>query len=180
MRIAITVGHSILKNRSITSADGTKMGGGNEYKFNKYLAKHLVKALRKNGHWVEMIRCPENVFTRSSEERVYKLNRLNCMKLDLIIELHLNASSNKTAEGTEVLYTSARGRMFATYIQKQLSTVFRNRGILKRDNLYMLNQTIPVCVMLETFFCTNRKEWRWARLHKSKIAKLIADGVGRA
>ena len=101
-------------------------------------------------------------------------------QLDLIIELHLNASSNKTAEGTEVLYKSMRGRLFAIDIQRKLDTIFKSRGIKRRDDLYMLNQTIPVCVMLETFFCTNKKEWHWARLHKGKIAKLIADGVGRA
>ena len=28
MRIAVVVGHSILKNKAITSADGTKLGGG--------------------------------------------------------------------------------------------------------------------------------------------------------
>jgi len=37
MRIALTVGHSLLKNGSYTSASGEDCGGVNEYKYNKKL-----------------------------------------------------------------------------------------------------------------------------------------------
>ena len=176
MRIAVVVGHSILKNKAITSADGTKLGGGNEYKFNKYLAPKLAKELQKKGHFVDVVRCPEKTFVRSAQERNYKLDIVNHGKYDLVIELHLNASV-ASAEGAEVLYISKNGKKYAARVQKALTTVFRDRGIKKRDNLYMLNQTKPVTIMLETFFCTNKKEWSWARLHKGKIAKLIADAI---
>ena len=179
MKIAVVVGHSRLKNGYYTSADGTSLGGGNEYKFNKTFSTYLAKALRKNGHTVDVIRCPEKVFLTSVQERNYKLNIVNNNKYNLVIELHLNASSNTAAEGCEVLYISEKGKMYAKEVQKKLATVFKDRGIKRRDNLYMLTQTKPVCIMLETYFCTNKKEWHYARLHKGKLAKLVADGIGK-
>lgn len=43
MRIALTVGHSLLKNGSYTSASGEDCGGVNEYKYNKKLMKKVKK-----------------------------------------------------------------------------------------------------------------------------------------
>ena len=37
MKIALTVGHSILKNGNYTSASGADCGGVNEYEYNKKL-----------------------------------------------------------------------------------------------------------------------------------------------
>ncbi len=179
MKIALTVGHSQLKNGYYTSADGTKFGGGNEYKFNKTFSNYLSKELKKKGHLVDIIICPEKKFTKSTQEKNYKLDIVNDGDYDLIIELHLNASVNSTAEGCEVLYISNKGKYYAERVQAKLSTVFKNRGIQYRDNLYMLTKTKPVCIMLETYFCTNKKEWHYARLHKGKLAKLIADGIGK-
>lgn len=179
MRILLTVGHSKLKNGSITSADGTKYGGGNEYTYCKSLAKYLEKELEENGHEVDRVVCPEGKFTKSTDERTYKLAIEHATHYDLVMELHLNAAATNVAEGCEVLYKSARGKKYADKIQKQLSKVFKNRGTVKRDDLYMLNQTKAPAIILETFFCTNKHEWKYAVEHKAKIAKLIANGVGK-
>ena len=64
MRILLTVGHSKLKNGCITSADGTNMGGGNEYVFNKSFSKYLETALEEKGHEVDRVICPEKQFTK--------------------------------------------------------------------------------------------------------------------
>ena len=179
MRILLTVGHSKLKNGSITSADGTKLGGGNEYKYCKSLSKYVKKALEANGHEVDRIVCPEKLFTTSTQERDYKLAIEKATRYDLLIELHLNAAENKYAEGCEVLYKSTNGKKYASKIQKQLAKVFKDRGIVKRDNLYILNQTKAPAVLVEVFFCTNPKEWKYAINNKEKIAKLIANGINK-
>ena len=49
MRIALTVGHSLLKNGSYTSASGEDCGGVNEYKYNKKLMKKVKKYLESEG-----------------------------------------------------------------------------------------------------------------------------------
>ena len=177
MRILLTVGHSKLKNGSYTSADGTKMGGGNEYKFCKSLSTYLKKELQAKGHEVDRVVCPEGVFTKSTEEKQYKLAIEKATKYDLTIELHLNASSNINAEGCEVLYKTANGKKYADKIQKKLATLFKDRGVKQRNDLYILNQTRSPAVLIEVFFCTNKKEWKYAKANKEKIAKVIAKAL---
>lgn len=172
MKIALTVGHSLLKNGNITSADGVI----NEYKYNKELVLLMDKYLKKLGHTVDVIICPERKFEKSTEESRYKLNIVNNGKYDLIVELHLNAAATSNANGTEVLYISDKGKVYAERVQAKLSTLFHDRGINHRENLYMLTKTKPVCIMLETFFCTNSTDCSIGK-DKDKIARLIAEGI---
>lgn len=181
MKIALTVGHSLLKNGSYTSADGKKYGGCNEYKWCKAFSRQVESALKKNGHQVTRIVCPEKTFTSSEQERSYKLNLINGDSYDLVIELHLNAAA-PTANGTEVLYKSTAGKNYAGRIQRELATVFRDRGMKQRTDLYMLNQTKPPAILIETFFCTSESDYKLAKglRRRKKLAKLIARGIGDA
>ena len=88
MRIALTVGHSLLKNGSYTSASGEDCGGVNEYKYNKKLMKKVKKYLESDGHSVDLYICPEKVFTAASQEKSWKLARLNAKNYDLVVEGH--------------------------------------------------------------------------------------------
>lgn len=181
MKIALTVGHSLLKNGSYTSADGKKYGGCNEYKWCKAFSRQVAAALKKNGHQVTRIVCPEKTFASSMEERAYKLHLIHREAYDLVIELHLNAAA-QTASGTEVLYKSAAGKIYAASIQGELATVFRDRGVKQRTDLYMLNQTKPPAVLIETFFCTSKSDYKLAKgiKKRARLAKLIARGVENA
>lgn len=181
IKIVLTVGHSLLKNGCYTSADGKVYGGCNEYVWSKRFSKQLAQALRKNGHTVTKIVCPEKTFTSSTQERSYKLNLINSGNYDLVIELHLNAAT-PTAEGTEVLYKSTAGKKYATQVQKQLSTIFKDRGIKQRSDLYILNGTKPPAILIETFFCTNKNDYKKGKglVNRKKLAKLVAKGVENA
>lgn len=182
MKIALCVGHSILKSGSCTSADGRKMGGCLEYNWCKAFGKNVKKALEKNGHKVDLIICPEKKFTASSQERKHKLDIVNSGKYDLLMELHLNASTKTSAEGVEVLYKSENGKKYARAVEKELAKVFKSRGAKQTDDLYILNQTKPVAILLETFFCTNKEEYKKAKgtINRTKLAKRVADGVEKA
>ena len=179
MKILLLIGHSILKNGNCTSADGRTKGGCLEYNWCKAFSKQLKKELENNGHKVKRVVCPEKVFKSKSEENKYKLDIEKAEDYDLVLELHLNASDNKTANGTEVIYTSKKGKEYAEAIQKQLSTVFRDRGTKKREDLYILNQTKAVAVVLETFFCTCKNDYKKANGEKKriKLAKLVVNGI---
>lgn len=176
VKICISVGHSMLKNGNITSADGTAFGGGNEYKYCKSFANVLVSTLRAAGHNVDLLRVPEGTVNNQSEEKKYKIAKYNKNTYDLNLELHLNAAGPE-AKGTETLYKSETGKKYADAICKKLSKLWRNRGAKKRTNLYFLNTTKAPAVLLELFFCTNKEEWVKAQKNKRKMARLITEAI---
>ena len=177
-RIACVVGHSILKNGTITSADGTSKGGVNEYKWCKDFTKTLANTFIKNGIQADFICCPERKFSSASEERSYKLSIVNSGKYDLVIENHLN-SFNSTAKGTETLYypTSKNGKDLAQRVNDKLDDIFADRGIKARGNLYIL-KCDPVAILNEYFFCDNREDYQKADEPHEK--QLIANKVVEA
>lgn len=172
-RIGLFVGHSRLKNGNYTSSSGVK----NEYLYNKELATELKKVFDEVSQPCDLIICPEGKFATSKEESNYKLPIANSGKYDLVVELHLNAY-NGSAKGAEVLYLSNSGKVVAERVQKKLKTKFTDRGLKKRDNLYMLTKTNPVSIMLETFFTDNAEDCKIAdSLGVNGVAKLIAEGI---
>lgn len=178
MNIIITVGHSRLKSGSYTSADGRRYGGCNEYIWSKRFSKQLRAALKKKGHKVTRVVCPEKKFIHSTEEKSYKLDIINSGSYDLVIELHLNAAG-PAAKGCEVLYKSDKGKKYAKKVQAALASIFTDRGIKQRDDLYILNGTKPPAILIETFFCTSKSDYKKAKgLAKRKIlANLIAESL---
>lgn len=175
MKILLTVGHSILKTGHCTSADGRPYGGILEYAYNKGIAERVAAYLKYVGHKVDLLICPELRFSKSTEEKKYKLDYEHAGNYDLVAELHLNASTLHNARGCEVLYLSETGKKFAQKIQEQLATVFKDRGIQKRDNLYMLTQTAAPAVIIESFFCDSSADCEMAE--KTDVALLIAQGI---
>ncbi|HGS9977584.1 TPA: N-acetylmuramoyl-L-alanine amidase [Clostridioides difficile] len=182
MKICITVGHSILKSGACTSANGVV----NEYQYNKSLAPVLADTFRKEGHKADVIICPEKQFKTKSEEKSYKIPKVNSGGYDLLIELHLN-SSGVGAFGTEVFYYSEKGKEYAQRVVDKLSKPFirkkgdkevGNRGVKLDKSLYILNSSKPTAILIESFFCDNKEDYDKAKkLGHEGIAKLIVEGV---
>lgn len=173
MKILLTVGHSLLKNGYYTSADGRSYGGVLEYDYCKKLAPYVKKYLEQVGHTVTLVVCPEKQFTKSTEEKTYKLGIENAGDFDLVAELHLNASSSRAAKGAGVYYYSEKGKVYADRVVTKLGQYFENDGAIARSNLYMLSQTKAPAILIETFFCDNESDCK-------KAATIGADAIGRA
>lgn len=182
MKIAINVGHSILKGGLCTSANGIV----NEYQYCKTLGPVLADTLRKEGHTVDVIICPEREFTSKRQEQSYKLSRINGKGYNLVIELHLNSSDNKNAKGVETIYhqNSARGKTYAERIEKKISELgIVSRGAKKQTefdqkSFYILSGTDCPAVIIESFFCTNKIEVDLvSKLGNDAIATKISEGI---
>lgn len=182
MKIGISVGHSILLSGECTSADGTMMGGGNEYEYCSRLAPALKRQLEEAGHTVTVLRVPEKLVVDLGEERRYKLKQYNEQDYDFILELHLNQSSRPHSEGTEALYISDEGKKYAEAIVAKLSKengegIWKGRSAKRRADIEFLTKTNAVAVQLELFFCTNRSEWKRGQKNRQKIARLITQAI---
>lgn len=175
-RIGLFVGHSILANGTCTSADGRNKGGKLEYSVCKEMATEMKKWFDKIEQPCDVIVVPEKKYNSGYEDD-YKLPIANSGKYDLIIELHLN-SFDGTAKGSEVLYKSNAGKVVAQRIQNKLKTMFDDRQIKYRDNLYMLTKTKPVSVMIESFFCDSKTDCdKFDKLGKAEVARRLVEGV---
>ena len=133
MKIALTVGHSLLKNGCYTSADGRNNGGCNEYIWCKAFSKQLTNKLKAYGHDVTCIICPEKQFTSYKQEKDYKLNFINKGNYDLVIELHLNGAS-PSAEGTTINQILGKGMLIKF---KSSSLLFLRIGVLHIVQIYI-------------------------------------------
>ena len=176
MKIACTVGHSILKSGQTTSASGVV----NEYQWCKKFVPILVDTFKSQGIDADLIICPEKQFSEAAEEKTYKLGKVNGKKYDLVIESHLNAF-NGSAKGTEVLYypTSTKSKEYAQRVNDKLDDIFTDRGIKSRSDLYILRDTDCPAILIEYFFCDNKEDYSKADTNEEMqlIANKVVEGV---
>lgn len=177
MKIFLSVGHSIMRNGSVTSADGRSYGGCLEYEYCKNLVKYIEKWLVKAGHNVTVCIVPERKYNGTTDEFNYKIPLENKGNYDLSVELHLNAF-NGQAYGTEVYYKTNSGKKYAQRVVDKLGTIFRNRGAQLHNNLAWLNRTKAPAILIEHFFCDSKSDYATAKSHGyDKIGKLVAEGI---
>lgn len=178
MKIYVCTGHANYGNM-ISSADGTSVGGCNEYNYNKELLPYIKKWCEKVG-----IECytdtPEVGKLHSLEDEInYYISHANAKDYDLVVQLHLNAC-NEQAKGCEVWYypSSSMGMQYAKSVCDKLGNVWINRGIKESKTLYWLRKTSAPSILIESFFCDNRNDYLTAvKLGLDSHAKLIVEGV---
>lgn len=178
MKIYVCTGHANYGNM-ISSADGTSVGGCNEYNYNRDLLPYIKK-------WCEYygIKCdidtPEVGKLHSLEDEInYYVSNANSKDYDLVVQLHLN-SFNEEATGCEVWYYtgSKMGKIFAEHITNKLGKYWKNRGAKDSKTLYWLRKTKAPSILIESFFCDNAKDYLTSvKMGYDKHARLIVEGI---
>ena len=169
MKILICAGHT-LKGKG-TGA----VGYINESQENRTLSKIVVKYLEFAGHNVDYYEVNEG-----KDYLQKQVTKANSKDYDLVVQIHFNAYKNTTDEmGTEVLYLSDSGKVWAEKINAKLSTVFKNRGVKKRTDLYWLNNTKSIACLIEVCFVDSKADTDKYLANKNKVGKLIAEAIHR-
>ncbi|MCK9271891.1 MAG: N-acetylmuramoyl-L-alanine amidase, partial [Bacteroidales bacterium] len=96
----------------------------------------------------------------------------------IFVSIHTNSVSTSSANGFSVCYksTDANSKSLAQYIQDQ-NTLFKNRGISERSNLYVLNKFTGTAVLVEVGFISNASDLNIMKSNTSEIGKQIATGI---
>lgn len=164
MKIAILAGHGGSDPGAVDPIEKEQNDGiyqddvcTEESDVNLKAAEILEKILTNNGHEVLMAR-DRDVYI-SLQNRTHFANDNN---VDITISLHANAAANSSAEGIETLHYpgSENGMKLAYNVQKRMIEASKavDRGIKRRDNLYVLRKTLMPAVLIEMGFLTNPKE----------------------
>jgi len=164
MKIAIFAGHGGKDPGAVDPIEKEQNDGiyqddvyTEESDVNLKAAKILEKILTNNGHKVLMAR-DRDVYI-SLQNRTHFANDNNA---DIVISLHANAAANSAAEGIETLHYpgSENGQKLAYNVQKRMIEASNavDRGIKRRDNLYVLRKTLMPAILIEMGFLTSPKE----------------------
>lgn len=167
MKIALSAGHTL-------SGKGTgAVGYINESKENRVMFDLIKKWLVADGHTVYA--CTIDKSDNYLPEAVALANK---QTVDIAVQIHFNANTTTSSPmGTETLYVSTKGKVFADRVNEKLATKFKNRGTKKRTNLYWLNKCTAPTILIETCFVDSKADTDIYLANKDAIAKLIAEGI---
>ena len=169
MKILVVPGHTL------NGVGSGAIGCINESQENRSLSNIVVKYLKWAGHTVDYYEINE-----ANDYLQKQVAKANSKDSDLVVQIHFNAYKNTTDEmGTEVLYLSDSGKVWAEKINAKLSTVFKNRGVKKRTDLYWLNKTSSISCLIEVCFVDSKADTDKYLANKNKVGKLIAEAINR-
>ncbi|MDY5481438.1 MAG: N-acetylmuramoyl-L-alanine amidase [Veillonella caviae] len=165
MRVFINPGHDIdLESGAVNPNYGTR-----ECDVARNAGKMLARYLQTAG-------C--EVRTLQSDDLGLVCETSNEWGADIFVSLHCNAF-NTVARGTETLYKSYNGQQLAQLIQDQIINSINtvDRGIKKRDDLWVLNGTDAVAVLVEMAFIDNDEDLEILNNDLDTIVRAIARGI---
>lgn len=167
MKIALSAGHTL-------SGKGTgAVGYINESKENRIMFDLIKKWLIEDGHTVYA--CTVDKSDNYLPQAVALANK---QSVDVAVQIHFNANTTTSSPmGTETLYVSTKGKVFADRVNEKLATKFKNRGTKKRTNLYWLNNCSAPTILIEVCFVDSKADTDIYLANKDAIAKLIAEGI---
>ncbi|HBG2557596.1 TPA: N-acetylmuramoyl-L-alanine amidase [Clostridioides difficile] len=168
MKIAIVPGHTL------TGKGTGAVGYIDEGKENRILTDLIVKWLKQGGATVYTGKIDKSNNYLSEQCQI-----ANKQNVDLAVQIHFNA--NKTTlnpMGTETIYKTNNGKVYAERVNDKLATVFKNRGA-KTDarGLYWLRNTKAPAILIEVCFVDSKADTDYYIKNKNTVAKLIAEGI---
>ncbi len=159
--------------------------GNYEKEVNLEISKKLKKKLKSNGYKV--------ILTRDSDEYVDNLLRAktaNKKRARVFISIHCNSmENNSSVDGIQVLYYPNRESTIGDLNNNELAQIMMNsmvngtgakdKGIIERKNLIVLNQTKMPAIIIECGFLSNKNEEKLLLTedYQNKIVDSIIDGL---
>ncbi|MCC0639399.1 MULTISPECIES: N-acetylmuramoyl-L-alanine amidase [unclassified Clostridioides] len=168
MKIAIVPGHTL------TGKGTGAIGYIDEGKENRILTDLIVKWLKQGGATVYAGKIDKSNNYLSEQCQI-----ANKQDINLAVQIHFNANNTTlNSMGTETIYKTNNGKVYANRVNDKLATVFKNRGA-KSDvrGLYWLSHTKAPAILIEVCFVDSKADTDYYIKNKNTVAKLIAEGI---
>ncbi|MBE6663970.1 MAG: N-acetylmuramoyl-L-alanine amidase [Ruminococcaceae bacterium] len=179
IKIYIDQGHN--PQAPNTGAEGN---GLREQDITYDVGQRLANLLRQNGNFeVRLSRpTPQTQLGNSNASSLRtRVNEANSWGADYFVSIHTNASSQASANGTEVLvYTEpSTSANLAEDILREVTEItgLESRGVKERPGLYVLRKTTMPAVLVELGFITNTSDAIRMRDNPGLFARGIYQGI---
>ncbi|PLT36030.1 N-acetylmuramoyl-L-alanine amidase [Bacillus sp. V5-8f] len=161
-----------------------------EYVLNLEVALKLRDALQKKGYKVYMTRTTHNV----NISNIQRANYCDNKKANLTIRIHADGSTNRKAEGIQVLYPSAKvtqkinatSKQAAVYVLTETIKTTKAKksagdGLTPRTDLTGFNWSKTPTVLVELGFMSNPTEDRKmaTSAYQAKLVQGMANGISK-
>lgn len=178
--ITIDPGHGGLDN-------GATIGKTKEDELNLKISEALKAELEGRGATVYLTRTDDQDMTQrthhySKQDDMYlRGQKIDENEPDVFVSIHLNASSNSSAWGSQVFYyqNSELGKELAKSVHNAMKPVTGTTKRIQSANFYVLRATKATGVLIECGFLSNaneRGQLRSSKYHQ-KLAVAISNGL---
>ena len=157
-----------LREQDITYEVGTRLGA----------------LLRQNGNFEVRLSRPTSqtqLGTSNASSLRVRVDEANSWGADYFISIHTNASTESSANGTEVLVYSqpSVSSRLAEDILREVTEItgLASRGVKSRPGLYVLRKTAMPAVLVELGFISNPSDARRMRDNPGLFAQGIYEGI---
>lgn len=170
MVFTVDYGHALI------GSVGARGNGYKEEEENRIIGRLVTNKLRSLGHTVHEVYLDNaaNVVVDVN----YRVNRINTIKPDLSISIHLNSFTDEFSNGVEV-WCKENSKTRAQKILNEIANLgFRNRGILDgttSKGLVGLYGGSTPALLVECCFISNKDDME--RYNPEKIATAIVKGA---
>lgn len=166
--VAIDVGHA--------RGTGALGNGLQEHEVCVQLAAYLREALEKRGVAADVIDYPGKTNSGDLAETV---REINAGQYALCVSLHCDSAQTSGARGAHAIYVSDKGGRAAEAIASHLCPIMPGRAnrTVRRNNIYILNNTRCPAVLVECGFLSNSRDADMLKYEGRRIALAIAVGV---
>lgn len=147
----------------------------NEDLLNREVGQRVIDIINNDGKYKAVRLYKENV-TSLNDSLVSRVNMANSLGCIIAIDIHHNCYSAESANGTEALAMSDRGKRLGKLIVDNVckDIGYTNRGV--KHNTYVFNRETTMCSLIfEGFFVSNRNDCN--KYNADKEARAIVKGI---
>ena len=180
IKIFIDQGH----NPSGSPNAGAEGNGLFEQDITYNVGKYLESMLKNDPRFeIKVSReSPNTVLgTNNSTSLAARVNAANSWRADYFLSIHVNASTNENANGTECYVYSQDSKAYylATSILNSIVSDLgtKNNGVMIRPSLYVLRRTNMPAALIELAYITNYADSIKLRDDQYKFASAIYQGI---